>query len=341
VATLLGTQRAEDFADGEREHPDCLLAIWPRVQDSRRPPVPLYLDPPTVKQVVKTTWMGKANRLSHEHGVHWDIIDTAAEATWKTQADEVTIELAPPQISSDGSALDGHVSAGQLIRQRRSAVAFDAATSLSAATFFHMLNRVMPRVELAQMARPMPWDCWPYGPAVHLMLFVHRIDGLPPGLYFLVRDPTKVALLQGAMNAELTWQLAPGCPEDLPLYWLLEGDARKLAVQVSCHQDIAGDSAFSLGMVAEFEGVLRGRGAWWYPRLFWESGLLGQVLYLEAEAAGVRATGIGCFFDDPVHEIVAVKGLSLQSLYHFTIGGPVEDRRLMTFPPYRHLKRHG
>ena len=73
--------------------------------------------------------------------------------------------------------------------------------------------------------------------------------------------------------------------------------------------------------------------------MFWEAGLLGQVLYLEAEAAGVRATGIGCFFDDPVHEIVAINGLSLQSLYHFTIGGPVEDRRLMMLPPYGHLKQ--
>jgi SagB-type dehydrogenase family enzyme len=33
-----------------------------------------------------------------------------------------------------------------------------------------------------------------------------------------------------------------------------------------------------------------------------EAGLVGQVLYLEAEAAGVRGTGIGCFFDDPVHQ---------------------------------------
>ena len=340
VATLLGTHRAEDFAQGEPEHPDCLLAVWPRIPDPHHATVPLFLDPTAVKEVVQTTWRGNANRLSHDHGVHWDIIDTAAESTWKTQTNEVTIELAPARTSFDGTASDGPVSAGQMIRQRRSAVAFDAATSIAAATFFHMLRRVMPRVELAQSARPMPWDCWPYSPAVHLLLFVHRIDGLAPGLYFLARDPNKVAFLQGAMNAELTWQLAPGCPEDLPLYWLLEGDAKKLAVQVSCHQDIAGDSAFSLGMLAEFEGLLRERGAWWYPRLFWESGLLGQVLYLEAEAAGVRATGIGCFFDDPVHEIVAVKGLSLQSLYHFTIGGPVEDRRLMTLPPYRHLKRH-
>jgi SagB-type dehydrogenase family enzyme len=339
VATLLGTHRAEDFPDGEPEHPDCLLVVWPTIQDRHHPAVPLFLDPATVRQIGKTTWLGKANRLSHDHGVHWDIIDAAADSTWKTEVDEVSIGLEPARTSFDRSAPDGHVSAGQLIRQRRSAVAFDAATSISAAAFFHMLNRVMPHVELPQSARPMPWDCWPYDPAVHLLLFVHRIDGLVPGLYFLVRDPRQLAFVQGAMNAELTWQLAPGCPEDLPLYWLLEGDARTLAAQVSCHQEIAGDSAFSLGMLAEFEGLLRQRGAWWYPRLFWESGLVGQVLYLEAEAAGVRATGIGCFFDDPVHEIVAVKGLSLQSLYHFTVGGPVEDRRLMTLPPYRHLTR--
>ncbi|XP_074312593.1 uncharacterized protein LOC141648048 [Silene latifolia] len=36
-----------------------------------------------------------------------------------------------------------------------------------------------------------------------------------------------------------------------------------------------------------------------YPRLFWETGVLGQVLYLEAHAVGNSATGIGCFFDDP------------------------------------------
>jgi len=70
-------------------------------------------------------------------------------------------------------------------------------------------------------------------------------------------------------------------------------------------------------------------------------GVAGQVLYLEAEAAGVRATGSDVSSTTQSHEIVAVKGLSLQSLYHFTIGGPVEDRRLMTLSPYGHVKRDG
>lgn len=64
-------------------------------------------------------------------------------------------------------------------------------------------------------------------------------------------------------------------------------------------QDIASDGCFSLGMVAHFEPTLRNKNVWMYPRLFWETGVLGQVLYLEAHAVGLSATGIGCFFDDP------------------------------------------
>jgi SagB-type dehydrogenase family enzyme len=350
VALSLGTNRVDDFADVETEHPDCLCVVWPWENVNRQPSfvkrqesaeIPLFLDVAIIKELTLGLWHGKANRLSGEHGVHWDIIDEAAEASWKVTSEgrlvALPLSLSSPQRGEGGG--EGLALAGQIIRQRRSAVAFDGRTPISAATFFRMMQMVMPRVERAQLERPMPWDVWPYDPAIHLLLFVHRVEGLTPGLYFLVRDPKKLAFIRQSMTPELTWTIAPGCPDGLPLYWLLEGDARKLAAQVSCHQEIAGASAFSLGMVAEFEGRLREGGAWWYPRLFWESGLLGQVLYLEAEAAGVRATGIGCFFDDPVHEVVGIKNLTIQSLYHFTIGGPVEDLRLMTLPPYEHLKR--
>lgn len=356
VAMLLGTDRKEDFGEAEPEHPDCLAVVWPnevvtrddlevrdREEMDGKKEIPLFLDASIVKKLAGATWHGNANRLSQEHGVHWDIIDDAAKASWKGQADNLFCIPprsfpSPDRLHASRMTNDVGPSAGQIIRQRRSAVAFDGKTSISGFTFFHMLQQVMARVERPQLERPMPWDVWPYDPMIHLMLFVHRVEGLTPGLYFLVRDHRKLTFIQQSMNPELIWTVAPDCPEDLPLYWLLEGDAKRLAAQVSCHQDIAGDSAFSFSMLAEFEGILRERGAWWYPRMFWEAGLLGQVLYLEAEAAGVRATGIGCFFDDPVHEIVGIQNVALQSLYHFTIGGPVEDRRLQTLPPYHHLE---
>lgn len=47
--------------------------------------------------------------------------------------------------------------------------------------------------------------------------------------------------------------------------------------------------------------------------------MIGQLLYLEAKAAGLRSTGIGCFFDDPVHELLGLEGTAFQDLYHFTV----------------------
>jgi hypothetical protein len=71
-----------------------------------------------------------------------------------------------------------------------------------------------------------------------------------------------------------------------------------------------------------------------YPRVFWETGVVGQVLYLEAHAFGISATGIGCYFDDAVHDILGLKGTEFQSLYHFTVGIPVIDKRILSLPAY-------
>jgi len=67
--------------------------------------------------------------------------------------------------------------------------------------------------------------------------------------------------------------------------------------------------------------------------------VLGQMLYLQAEAAGIRSTGIGCYFDDVFHDLLGIQTDAFQSLYHFTVGGHVDDPRLTTLAPYLHLER--
>ncbi len=87
-------------------------------------------------------------------------------------------------------------------------------------------------------------------------------------------------------------------------------------------------------MLAQYREPLEAFGSWFYRRLYWETGVVGQILYLEAEASGIRATGIGCFFDDLAHRVFGIDGDRFQVLYHFTMGGPVEDERLQTHAPY-------
>lgn len=107
------------------------------------------------------------------------------------------------------------------------------------------------------------------------------------------------------------------------------------AAAIACGQAIAADGCFALAMLADLRDL---PGApWLYRRLFWETGSIGQTLYLEAEALGIAATGIGCFFDDRMHAMLGLQGRALQSLYHFTVGGRVDDERLQTRDAYFHL----
>lgn len=218
--------------------------------------------------------------------------------------------------------------AARIIRQRRSAVAFSGGGSLTRYQFLSILERTLPRD-----GRP-PFDVDLMEPCIHLLLFVHSVRGMEQGLYFLVRNADHLEEIKSASNPALLWRKVD---EDVPLFFLQAGDFRRAATRVSCDQDIAGESIFSLGMIARFRETLR-EEPYRYRHLFWESGMVGQILYLEAEAHGVRGTGMGCFYDDPVHEIMGFKDNAYQSLYHFTIGEPVEDRRLATHPPYAHLK---
>ncbi|HET9207026.1 MAG TPA: SagB/ThcOx family dehydrogenase [Burkholderiaceae bacterium] len=340
IEDLLGLNRAEDFAGAEREHPGAVLVVWPTNpakdgQASGQRIIARHLDPALAHQMTRERWQGRANRLSRNEPVSWKVIDEVAAATRKpaTQAQGLGAREALVVGSGDHTSAD-RPTAGQIILQRRSLQACDGRTSITAERFYRMLARLMPRVDLSASQRPIPWDTLAWDPTIHLGLFVHRVDGLEPGLYLLARDPDKTDKLQRAMHRPFAWTPPPGCPTDLPLRVLEVGDARRLSVQLSCHQDIAGDGAFSLVMLSEYEEALFTQGAWFYRRLFWETGLIGQVLYLEAEAAGVRATGIGCFFDDPVHRVFGLEDLAFQSLYHFTVGGPVDDDRLTTRAPY-------
>lgn len=327
VAGLLGVDRAVDLGGAEAELPDMMAAVMTDPAAA----APRVLAEGVVAAVQAGDWAGTANRLSREH-VDWPLIRSVEQATVKRST--------PPRPSralAEGSApaplpRAPIPRAAEIIRQRRSAVDMDGRTGLSVDAFFGMLARTLPD-------RPHPpWTAIDFPARVLLCLFVHRIDGLPPGLYVLMRDESRLDAFRGACHSGFAWAHVEASV--MPLYALALGDCREAAAHASCFQTIAGDGAFSLAMVADFARTLEEDGAWAYRRLFWETGLIGQVLYLEAEAAGVRSTGIGCFFDDFVHRLLDLNlsDDAWQSLYHFTVGSAVDDNRLTTLAAYGHLR---
>ena len=328
----LGLDRADDFPASrynftELEEPEILLAV--RGQGLNAPPEAGGL----ANWLKAADWRGTPSRIDPAPGYRWLAIDQVAAASRGVIDVPETRHFAPlpplaPHPTTAGTAA--------IIRQRRSAQRFDPGQSLAKAAFYRMLDALLPRPQSPWLALQMP-------SRIHLLLFVLRVDGLPSGLYLLPRTPEAATELPAALAPadprfaarRVVVEFDPECPPHLGLILLAEmglQELQRLARSLSCRQDIAATSAFSLGMLAEFEAATSdGPG---YRNIFREAGLVGQVLYLEAEAAGVRGTGIGCFFDDPVHQLLGLTGQRYQSIYHFTVGTPINDERIETGPPY-------
>jgi SagB-type dehydrogenase family enzyme len=323
IAALLGLDRG-DYEEAEREEPECIAVVsrdaGSGISDSMASPDAL------VAAVREGAWSGRANRLSSDH-VEWPLIDEVAAAT---RYPGPTSRSGTVEAGVFGSRIpdpDSRTTARHIILQRRSALSFDPHGMLRRETLLRMLGRLQP-------SSP-PWDAIHWPPHLHLLLFIHRVDDLTPGIYAYLRDRTVLAEWKTRMRPEFMWEAVKGpTGESTNLFLLVPIDARRIANRVSCDQDIAGDGFFSLAMIARFERPLLEHGDWFYRRLFWESGLIGQLLYLEAEAGGARATGIGCYYDDPVHEMLGLSGHEWQSLYHFSMGMPIEDTRLTTEQGY-------
>ncbi|GLU32177.1 hypothetical protein Busp01_20190 [Trinickia caryophylli] len=325
ISACLGLDRAGDFGDAEREEPEALFEL---LHDDAGPS---YDDDP-LAWMSSAAWHGRANRLDAHPMYRWPVIDAVAHASRRT-APNVAVAQLPPA-GGRRRLPDTNARASTLIRARRSAQHFDRRARLDAKRFWPIVEALLPGTDAGPA--PVPWDIACSPARVHPVLFAHRVDGLEPGAYLLLRDPSTRTALQAAF-ASLPLEPVHAAPPDLPLYCLavnpaLAGTLRTL----SCHQAIGADAMFVVALVGAYRPHVD-REPHQYRALLREAGHIGQVLYMEAEAAGLRGTGIGCYFDDPVHALLGLDASpepGWQVLYHFSVGLPLADPRIVSEPPY-------
>jgi len=329
TAHALGVDRSEDFANVEAEEAEVILALH---ADGDAPTswqhyagAPSLLDPrplyqwPVIDEVSVATRGTPPSCHSRERG-NPEHTNNPCDA--RTNSTAFSIDPLDSRFrGNDGSESD--IRAAQVILKRRSAQAFDNESVIPQALFKKMLGSLLAG------SSPV-WKLWPHTPRVHPVLLVHRVQGVAPGLYVLPRADSAIDALRSAMRDSFSWQRAD---ESLPLYQLVAARAGKTARTLSCHQDIASHCAVTFMMVAEFAAPIAADAAA-YRHLHWEAGMLGHIVTLEAEAAGWRGTGIGCFFDDADHEVLGLKDAQFQVIYHYAVGMALEDTRISTLPAY-------
>lgn len=249
--------------------------------------------------VCKTVWFGgQANQLSKEM-VSYPLIDRIHAAT-KLSVSECN------SISADEAASSGYGEIellapasstrtfGEVARSRRSALDFRGGLqSMSLA----QLSTI-----LAVTAQPLFAD-FAGTRYIQLYLYAHRVDGLQPGVYRFWQDRAELEQIR-------------------------RGDQRVAAAALSLGQDLAGNACVTFSMIGDLDRAVRTYGDRGYRYVHFEAGAIGQRMYLAAEALGLGATGIGAFYDDPVHHYLNLTPEQGQVVYHFAIGYPVTDPRL-------------
>ena len=266
---------------------------WPMLLIEIRGAVPIRK--PDASSVV---WQGGIpNRLS-TYQVPYRQINAIHEATKigshelaKTESQQEACGEGSIQLPSPASSIRPF---GEVARTRRSALNFRGGSeSISLAQLSSLL---------AAASQPLIGDTFA-ACFVQLYLYIHRVEGLEPGVYRF-------------------W------PEHLQLERVRIGDQRLASSGLSLGQDLAGNACVAFSMIADIELAVRSYGDRGYRYVHFEAGAIGQRLYIAAEAVGVRATGIGAFFDDEVHKYLGISPEQGQVIYHFAIGYPVHDARL-------------
>jgi SagB-type dehydrogenase family enzyme len=331
---LLGFDKVP-FPEGEEEYPELALFVFPQAAGD----VPRDIPTELVKLLKKAPILGRPSILSPQR-VLWKLVYETLEAIEKpeTAPRKFFYKNPPPRFLLKPAI----PVAERVIRLRRSGHIYDPEAYISKEAFWQILDRTLSRNDFS------PFDVEISPDYTTLIGSVHRVEGIPKGLYAFVRNPQLLRLLKKRLSPAFLWKRV-----DDRLYLLAEGDFSKEFGYLSCMQDIASDGAFALSMLALFEPVIE-RAPWEYRTLHYEAGLVGQALYVEATALGLKGTGIGCFFDDLIHEFLGLakverpfglepEGIEVdrtfQVVYNFTVGVAYEDPRIETFEPYLHLKR--
>ena len=218
IAQLLGLNRADDFCKEEPEEAEALAVVTPNTAAATNwPPLP-GPDDTILKRIHESDWYGRANQLSKSH-VPWPLIEEVTAATRMARAKSVVVPTDSDHGCWGNTESPTSLDAGQIISQRRSCLSLDGVSTISREVFLRMLARTLP-------ASHPPWDAIYWQARIHLLLFVHRVDGMRPGVYILVRDRTKTDNLKSAFRSDLVWQSPADLSPKLPLYLLIESDCR-------------------------------------------------------------------------------------------------------------------
>ena len=303
LAALLGVDRDADFEGAEPEEPACLMLVAPPGREARSIRAAAARDGRRVARRRRPA--RRLDRARQQARAPITCSGTGSTPRPKPAAKaprRAAVSCRRPHgprcsaaTRCGDSRRDGSCSSGAAPQS------MDGATAIGDGP----LRRDAARGFCRAPARP--FDAFPWTPRVHLALFVHRVDGLQPGLYALCADRAGAVTLRGRVQPGLRVGAAAGIPDDLPLFLL---DRRRLPAHRPRSSAAARTSPPTAASASACSPSSTRRSPRAGPRR--TAGCSGKPARSARRSTSrprppaSRGTGIGCFFDDGVHQLLGI-----------------------------------
>lgn len=259
---------------------------------------------------------GRSIRLSKE--IHeWEIIPAIINATTNLKHQDERIFNKISEYKRD-TKID--TLSSSIIRSRRSGLEF-LEKDISSETFFEIIKQVILCFNPELFSN--------HSQDIIFGVHVLRVNDLPSGYYFLFRDLESKDLSLKLTNDGLS------IPKELKDYFFIyqEEEMKKIAKRASedsCGQNIVYQSSFTISMFSKIQLDNQ------YKKVHWECGMIGQLLYNEAELHNLRGTALGCFVDDVCRKSFKLEDSPYYPFLNFTIGIPNPDYNIASKFEYGH-----
>lgn len=162
------------------------------------------------------------------------------------------------------------------------------------------------------------YEWLPWRESLQFAIFIHRVAGIKPGLYVLFLNDKQMTSFRSQCKIKFKWK------ETIPryrLFLLYEAPLDEMISDICIADPFIKDSCLTMSFVTSFKPFISTYGVSMYQRLFWEAGLVAELIRLECRLEKLDTVGHPFFYEQLFERIMGISHYEeYMNTYHLSIG---------------------
>lgn len=181
---------------------------------------------------------------------------------------------------------------------------------------FHTFERILQSFYTIHLQLRNEW--LPWKESVQFAFFINRVEGLQPGLYLLFLNDKQITSFRSQCKVTFNWTKVS---KEYQFYSLFEAPLNEMISDICLNDPFVKNSALTVSFINSFKPFITTFGVSMYQRLFWEAGMLAELIRLESRLEKVDAVSHPFYYESLFEKVMGISHHEdFMNTYHLSIG---------------------